>query len=157
MKNFPEFDFESMGGLEKFQYIPFKDVNSLANINDLSELTTAISPLPGKAIFEGVSIMDTLEFDETQESSNAGDFFKTKLVGMVPKLTSEYLTLFFEMSKTRHIVLVKDNNGKIRCLGYENGIGFKFSQKIEKKPSGINGFSYEFSCQSEKPSPFYMI
>jgi len=157
MKNFPEFDFESMGSIENFQYIPVDDVKNVVKPNSTLEITTAIELNDGKAIYTGNAIYDSLDFIEPAEIKNAGVVYKTKVSGMIPKLTSEYLALFEEMTRRRHYVFVKDANGSTRMVGYENGAQFLFSQKIEKNAAGLNGFLFEFTSESAKPSPFYVI
>ena len=157
MKNFPEFETESMGGCEGFDFIPIDTIKNLAATSTSNELTTAIELLDGNTIFEGLAILDSLEFTEPQENQKAGGLYKTKVIGVVPKMTSEYLTLFNEMTKHRHIVLATDSNGNIRVVGYENGARFKFDQATGKKASDMNGFSFEFTAESRKPSPFYVV
>ena len=157
MKNFPEFETESMGGCESFQFIPCRDTKSIATPDISNEIKTAIEPETNKTILSGLAITDTLEFTEDTETKNAGIVYKTKIAGIVPKLTSEYLSLFLEMTKKRHYIILKDNNANSRLVGYENGAIFSFKQKTDKSPAGTNGFSFEFNAESSKPTPFYVV
>lgn len=157
MKNFPEFETESMGGCEGFKFIPFVNANTLAKTTTTNELTTEIEPTEDNAIYEGLAVLDTLDFVEDQPDVKAGGMYKTTVIGLVPKLTSEYITLFDEMKQHRHYVLVTDNNGNIRVVGYENGATFKYKQVTGKNPATSNGFSFEFYSESRKPSPFYVV
>lgn len=151
--NFPEFDNESMGGNFTFQFIPVKYTQSMPE-NVGSVVASLPTPITGKAILNGLAIMDTLTFNEKQATQDAGDYFTTEIKGFVPKMDSTTLSLFNEMRRHRHIVMITDNNGKLRVCGtLNNGMEFKFDQDTKDTPAGSNGYSFIFTGKSTEPSP----
>lgn len=157
MQNFYEFDTESMGGNSNFQFMPINDIDIFPQINNCVCVVDVI-PLSGKAWLNGLSLSKTLDFEELPGEADAGDYFKTKISGMVPKLTSEYLALFSEMKQHRHIVKLTDNNGKIRLSGNATaGMKFTYSQTSEPTPAGFSGFRFTFYLEKTSESPFVEI
>lgn len=155
--DFPEFDNETMGGNQSFKFIP---------VNDCASLPTALAcvvdenPTPkyGKALLDGLAIIDTLTFLETLEQSAAGVYYKTTIKGKVPQINSGYLALFAEMCTCRHIIIIKDNNGFERMCGtLANGMKFTFNMEIKETPAGSAAIEFLFSSQSIQPSPFVEI
>lgn len=155
MKNFIDFNMESMGGCESFLFAPKEDILLIPPAVD--NVIAQEVQFPGsKAFYLGSSIMDTLSFSEEQQDGDPGASFKTEITGMVPKLTAEYLDLFNEMRRHRFVVQVKDNNGQTRlCGNKESGMKFWFKQSTKSTPAGLNGFEFGFSLLSDKPAPFY--
>lgn len=157
MNSFSEFETESMGGCESFQFIPAKKVKSLAlPVNSI--ITSAPVLATGFNMLNGLSLKDTLDFEEPSDKSSGGsDTFKTKITGFVPKLTPAMLDLFTEMSIVKYfVVILKDNNGYLRISGHPNaGLIFSFDQATTKTPAGTNGFKFTFSGNFCFPSPFY--
>ncbi len=151
--DFPEFDNESMGGCSSFQFIPVKHTQSLANPVDCVIPSMPV-PISGKSITNGLSIMDTLSFNEKPVDHDAGSFFKTEISGFVPKLTPGYLALFNEMRRYRHIVMPTDNNGCVHVCGTLTlGLKFSFERDTKETPAGGNGFQFKFYGEFIEPSP----
>lgn len=151
MTNFPAFADENMGGLfSTFKYIKDSDFSEPDIVNNV------ISEYLSDSFFTGLSIIDSLNFVEDFIDDNAGGYFRTTISGIVPKLTPEYLTLFNELRKYRHVLLIMDNNRKRRIVGAKNkGMTFSFKQSTKAIASGLNGFEYTFTLSSDTPSPFY--
>jgi hypothetical protein len=155
--NFPEFDNESMGGCESFRFIPVNHTQSIANAVN-SVINSEPVPNSGKNILTGLAVMDTLSFSETQEESGAGTFYKTIIKGFVPKLSASYISLFSQIKQSRHIVIIKDNNGCQRvCGNIQNGMKFNFDQDTKDAPSGSNGIVFKFYGEFTEPSPFLIL
>jgi hypothetical protein len=96
-----------MGGCESFVFAPTINISAIPEA-----INQVVSSAITGTLLNGLSIIDTLELEEQQAESNSGDYYKILIKGLVPKLTAEYLDLFNKLKQYRHIVVVKDNNGK---------------------------------------------
>ena len=153
MENFPEFQNENMGGCQKFDYAPLSIINSVPRtVNE--KLTDDIAFKTNCDWLTGNAVINTLEFTEEQSPSDSGDYFKTKIVGVVPSLTNDYVALFNKMKQVRHIVRLTDQNGCIRICGVDGGMKFSYTQGSKKAPSGASGFEFQFTSETAKPSTF---
>ncbi|HNX08232.1 MAG TPA: hypothetical protein PKL96_11665 [Bacteroidales bacterium] len=155
MKNFIDFNMETMGGCESFLFAPKEDILLIPAVVD-NVIAQEIQFLGANTFYLGAAIMDTLSFSEEQQDGDPGSSFKTEITGLVPRLTAAYLDLFNEMRRHRFVVLVKDNNGLSRLAGTKDaGMKFWFKQSTKTSPSGLNGFEFGFTLLSDKPAPFY--
>ena len=155
MNTFPDFPTESMGGCESFLFTPKNYVNKIPKAANYV-ISSAIEMLPGYSLLGGIALRDTLQFKETEESTESGSKYKTQITGMVPKLTPEYLALFEEMKQYRHIVIISDNNqNKMICGKMRAGMKFTYSSDSSKSPSGVSGYQFSFDLEYTLPSSFY--
>lgn len=155
MQNFPEFQNENMGGCQSFEFTPFRNISQIPPVNG-NKCYTDLYFIGDADYYSGQSILDTLQYQEQLQTSDAGTFFKVKIVGFVPFLSEDYLDLFDQMKQLRHVVKIKDNNGKYRLFGLNGGLSFSFDTDSKKSPSGANGFEYVFSGENPKPAPFLL-
>lgn len=157
MENFIAFENENMGGCSTFEFIPVDDVVYIPDaVNNVIE--TAITLKTGKAFYTGLSVINTLKFTEDEKDTDAGCLFTTKIEGIIPKLTADYIALFSEMKNARFLLKISDNNGLIRLCGKKSaGMKFNFIQETGAKASDKNGFEFSFSLENSSCSPVYDI
>ena len=153
MTNFPEFQNENMGGCSSFAYAPFWSVFDIPKIKGC-KIASDVEFLYNRDYLTGLSILDTLQCQEQLQSTDAGEFYKTKITGYIPFLTDDYFDLFDKMKQLRHILKITDNNNKTRIFGLNGGLKFSFDTDTKKSPSGANGFEFTFVVENPNPAPF---
>lgn len=157
MNSFPTFESESMGGCVSFRFCPINRVKKIpAHVSFI--IASAVEFFAGYTWLSGLSLKDTLQFTEVEEKADGGSVYKTTINGMVPKMTPEYLALFEEMKRHKHVVEPLDNNGKKRLCGSPRaGMTFSYSSDSSTNPAGLSGYKFSFTLESPTPSPFYAL
>ena len=157
MNNFPAQPSETMGGNRfKFLFAPVTDIASMPYI--YKGIASSEPTLhTGKVWFNGIAIMDSLNFDEPTKIDAPGVQFDCKITGRVV-YSYEALELFNEMSRKRFVVLVTDNDGieKI-CGSIKNGLRFRFQPAKGTAPADPKVLEYEFGTISKVCSPDIVI
>lgn len=149
MFSFPRINGEpNFTGYNAFFFLPTSAIASMEDpvlgiIN-----TTGITYTGSPDWFQGYSINEKLSFKDDPALSDAGISYPVLLQGSAPVDKPEYLTLFSEMVHEEFIVLLRDNNDRMKILGtLQKGLRFLF------KTEGV-GYAFEFKGDYDTPPAF---
>ncbi|MDL5050639.1 hypothetical protein QQ054_32065 [Oscillatoria amoena NRMC-F 0135] len=148
MYSFPRISGEyNVTGYTAFFFLP---KSAIADIGDrLDSIVSQINYSGSPDWFAGYSVQQKLLFKDEPTASNAGINYPVSLSGTAPVDKPEFLTLFEEMVHEEFIVLLKDNNGRVKLLGtLEKGLKFNY------KTEGV-GYTFSFTGDYDFPPPFY--
>jgi hypothetical protein len=148
---------DNLGGIFLLRYIPKDDVESIVEpIN--GRVTEPVVLKANKRWFEFYATPETLKFNEEQQESPQGDYFKIKLTGATPKDRADIISAFNKMKKPSFIIDYTDNNGLRKLVGtITEPLRFKHSSTTGDKAPSKNGHSFEFFGDVIDKSPEYYI
>jgi hypothetical protein len=148
---------ENVGGILHFNFIPVRDVLSI--VEPIKQrITEPITLKPGTRWFEFYATRGTINFDENQQESPHGDYYKAKFTGLVPKGRTEIEDTFNKMKNKNFILDYTDNNGHRRLVGtVSNPLRFKSDYSTGNDAKNKNGHSFEFFGNIIDKSPTYFI
>lgn len=144
--NFPRIDGESnFVGYNFAAFIPTSQVTAVGEATN-SVVTSITYTGDWYACY---SIQNKLTFKDEPTQIKSGVEYPITLQGEVPVDKPEFLTLFQKMVLDEFILVLRDNNGRLKLLGtIENGLRFIY------KTQGT-GYVWEFKGKYDTPPPFY--
>lgn len=148
---------ENVGGIFLFRYIAKDDVESIVEPID-ERITEPVVLKANKRWFDFYGTPGTIKFDEEQQQSPHGDYFKVKLTGLTPKDRADIIRPFNKMKNPTFIIDYTDNNGLRKLVGNLNeSLRFKHASSTGDKPQSKNGHAFEFYGDVIDKSPEYYI
>jgi hypothetical protein len=152
MNDFPNFEFEGLGGLNFFNFIPTHDV-VLVPAYYGSEITTPVTLMAGKAWYLGNSLPKTLRMEEKKTKTGTYEY---TLTGITCGKDSDIIPIFEDVARREHLIDFTDNKGNRRLLGTEKyGASFTWDHDTQDAPAKRNEFSFKFEIELINPAPFY--
>jgi hypothetical protein len=144
--NFPRVDGESnFVGYNFAAFIPTSQVTAVGEATN-SVVTSITFTGDWYACY---SIQNKLTFKDEPSQTKSGVDYPITLQGEVPVDKPEFLTLFQKMVLDEFIVVLRDNNGRLKLLGTkENGVRFIYKTQA-------TGYVWEFKGKYDAPPPFY--
>jgi hypothetical protein len=155
MNNFPEYQFENMGGVSTFKFVPQYWIDSIPIFTG-NQLNSAVVLKAGFSWLTGLALPKSLKFDETPEASEAGDLYKYLISGNYVGQSQALAALFDEMRNQPFVLDIIDNNNQRRLLGnLVIPLTFRFSYSSKTQPSDRPDYSFTFGYSTPVPAPFY--
>lgn len=144
--NFPRVDGES--NFVGYNFAAFIPISQIVDIGEaVNSVVTSITYTGDW--YACYSIQNKLIFKDEPEQTKSGVEYPINLQGEVPVDKPEFLTLFQNMVLDEFIVVLRDNNGRLKLLGtLENGLRFIY------KTQGT-GYVWEFKGKYDTPPPFF--
>lgn len=144
-----------MGGMTGFYFIPRPYVTGLPAVSG-GIITSSLQIIGDGGFFSGYATGETLAFDEPGSQDDNGNVYKPSITGTIPGNYPAMMALFQEMESFRHLVLMRDPNGHLRLVGYENPLIFLGGFKSGAKAADYKGYSFTFSGESLQRAPYYL-
>lgn len=154
--DFPILKSYNTAGLLLFQFIHVNAVSAYPGVFD-SKIIAPLSLKAGFNWYKGYSTPQTLHFDEVQENSVHGKFYKQTISGFAPGDKEALIQLMEGMDNNYFIVQVRDTAKQNRLVG---GYSYPmlFSSTYNSGSARADSKGYEFSFYSESPfrAPIYL-
>ena len=154
MNHFPQPPLDSIGGLDKFYFVPVEGVVSIPLVIN-HNIATPLSFGTGYTWLIGYGSFDTLEFSERSKLTNQGRHIEATLKGFVPE-SPEMLKQLEQMDGRRFILRITDNDNMVRICGTLTE-SLAFTTDFETQTvSGVKGYHFQVSGFLRKRSPIYL-
>jgi len=154
--NFPFPQVFNPGGYRTFSFIPYNEVQTFPMIkNGAALLPVGLAPLSSWR--KGYSTYQTLQFNEEQDSIEAGNFYKPILSGFLPGNSIEIINLITLMEAQRYfLVQAVDARGMTVLVGTP-GSPLIFTAKFSsgQNRSDARGYSFQFTGTTLNRAPTY--
>ncbi len=136
---------DNIGGLQKLEFIPIIDVDSIPDPVQ-GTIDDPILKL-GKRWFQCYFSPGTLGFSEEKNNSGAGIQYNPVLTPFIPKDNPELSAILREMDGYLFLVKYQDNNGYMKLVGDLNtGLRFESSLSTGNTPAERNGHKLKFTA-----------
>lgn len=135
-------DDNSQGGASKVYLMSFKSYLQ-------SEITVSNNIL---TVFPYNIIYDMNAVNITYDIEAKEDVYNEKVSFQVKKLSKN--DNFDNFIKQDYRIIVKDNLGKIRLFGLQNGMIGGFKEEIGTSKSDFYGYSFSFENKEERSAPY---
>ncbi len=147
-----------MGGLASFQFAPAGWIQSLPSVNN-NIISQPPSFYGGMRFFNGRSALEKLVFDEEAVPDANGTAYNWKVTGFYPGDDLFFLQLLQTMSSPwqTFLLVVRDNHGRYRMVGYEAPLSFSYSFTSGTRPGEAKGYSFTFAGSGKNTAPAYQL
>lgn len=157
MKDINKHCEDNLGGIFLLRFIPSNDIETIVEPID-GRVTEPVVLKENTRWYEFYATPETIKFDEDQQQSPHGDYFKIKLTGNTPKDRAEVISTLNEMKNKTFILDYIDNNGTRKLVGtITEPIKFKHTSTTGNTVPSKNGTSFEFYGDVIDKSPEYYI
>lgn len=155
--NFPLKPDRNQGGNRGFTFIPVRDIQTFPLIYN-SQVLAEVIPVTGKTMLNGYATPESLNFSEIARREDEGIIVETTIKGFTPGHLPELLTLFYEMERTRFVVITADNQGKRRLVGSPRyPLQFIWDFESGEAKTDRQGLTFRFTGLSRYKAPVYEV
>lgn len=148
---------DNLGGIFSIKIIPVSDVQSIP-MPIKSRILQAVVLKNNTRWYDLYATEQTIKFEEPQQESEHGNFFRCKLTGLVPKDRADVIELFNEMANKLFVIDYTDNNGVRKLIGnLSEPLTFSSNFDTGSTATNKNGYSFEFKGDLIKKSPVYFV
>ena len=135
---------DNIGGLIRFNFIPYEDVESIDMPID-GKVTIEVELKEGKQWYCGYGTLGSMSYTETPSENMNGAVFSKLLSAVCPQDGEENNALFNEMRNRRFIVDYTDSNGLRKLIGsIEEPLKFNATLNTQTSMPGLNAHAISF-------------
>lgn len=156
INNFPTSKAYNQAGLLDFLFAHHSSIAAFSGIFN-GKVLLPLSFIPNMDWLKGYSTVNTLNFVETEKSSEQGKYYEQTISGFVPADRAELIALMEEMDDQNFVLLIKDSNQQNRLVG-GFGSAMLFSAVFDSgtTKSDSKGFQFKFYTESTFRAPVYL-
>ncbi|MCY1720181.1 hypothetical protein OU798_07495 [Prolixibacteraceae bacterium Z1-6] len=137
---------DNLGGLTKLWAVP-KEVYSRNG--------TSVSISDTTNVYEIYCTPESMEFNEPQQQSDAGKYYKTVVSGFSPGDTESNLTSIEYIERRKWVILFKDGNGKLKAAGSSSQpLSVHPERNSGRDTTGRAGYTFSFVGETTERAQF---
>ena len=156
--DFPGNPLTNMAGMQTFSFAPFQNISSLPPVVQ-NKITAPVAFNGGNRFLLGYSTIAQLDFNEKATTDENGSVYDWTITGYTPGDSDFLSALMADMMRCRQlVVLVQDNNGLVRLVGYNAPLEFSYIYDSGKIPgSDPRGYAFTFFGRGGASAPVYQV
>lgn len=149
----------NVAGLVSFFFVEarflLRDPRSYEALQGRSLVVEELPLSPDAVWYQGLVTRYTLDYNETYQTTRAGEFWQQQVEGVIARQSPELQEVISTLNRRRFVLVTRDNNGYLKLIGSkECPLTFGYRSQTGSNPRERNQISFRFGGDTRTPSLF---